>query len=57
MVCPCFRELYVTTVTDIKVIVTARQALLAKVGKTEKERVYSGAGRGQTLEYCKPGGE
>lgn len=50
--------LYVTTVTDIEVIVIARQALLVKVGRTGHERGFSsGAGAGQRLEQCRPGGE
>lgn len=33
MVCLCLRGLYVALVTDIEVIVIARQALLGKSGK------------------------
>lgn len=38
--------LHVTTVTDIKVIVIARQALLVKVGRAGTRGGFSGAGQG-----------
>lgn len=38
--------LHDTTVTDIKVIVIARQALLVKVGRAGTREGFSGAGQG-----------
>lgn len=49
--------MYVTRVTDIEVIVIARQALLVKLGRMGTRGVFSGAAAGQRFEQCRAGGE
>lgn len=58
MVCLCLRGLYVTRVTDIEVIVIARQTLLEIVGRTGAEGcILKGQKRVRDCSSAGPGGE